>query len=463
MTSNRIFIVEDSFIVSIHLQKTLQNEGYNVIGVADSGEKALDEIEQHKPDLVLMDIMLDGKMDGIQAATIIREKMSIPVVFITALTDKETIQRAKVAEPYGYLNKPFEDRDIFTVIEMALYKGDIERKLKQSEEKFYSTLKSISDGVLTIDNSCLITYANPSAEAMIGTTLMNMQGKAVYDVFKLRNISTGDFPVNPLHCGLNQTSWPDYFMLQSHTGTETPISEGTVSPKVDSKDESVGFVLTFKNATDKLERMRLAEEAERKSMAALIEGQESERTRIAKDLHDGLGQMLNAIKMNTRTFITDEQKGNDLFRLLDEAITETKRISENLLPHKLRDFDLQTCLKSLCGQFQNSTPAEISFSSFAEQLVISETAKINLYRIAQEALNNSIRHANASHINIQLFDDDQSLRLTIEDDGAGIKKDNSSSGRGLINIQDRARILRGACTIESDRSRGTIIIIELPK
>jgi PAS domain S-box-containing protein len=463
MTSSKIFIVEDSFIVSIHLQKTLQNEGYNVVGIADSGEKALDEIEQVKPDLVLMDIMLDGKMDGIQAATIIREKMSIPVVFITALTDKETIQRAKVAEPYGYLNKPFEDRDIFTVIEMALYKGDIEKKLRQSEKKFYSTLKSISDGVLTIDNSGGIMYANPSAEAMIGTALVNMQGKTVYDVFKLKNISTGDFPVNPLHCGLNHNSWPDYFMLQSLSGVEIPVSEGTISPMVDSKDRAVGLVLTFKNATDKLERMRLAEEADRKNMAVLIEGQENERTRIAKDLHDGLGQMLNAIKMNTRAFICDEKKGSDLFLLLDEAITETKRIAENLMPHKLRDFDLQTCLKSLCEQFQSSTTAEISFSSFAEQLTISETVKTNLYRIAQEALNNSIRHAQASHINIQLFDDDQSLRLTIEDDGEGMKNSISSNGHGLMNIHDRARILRGECTIESDRSRGTIIIIEIPK
>src|SRR6188768_2064985 len=142
MLSNRLFIVEDSFIVSFHLQKTLENEGYNVVGVTDSGETALVEIEKSKPDLVLMDIMLSGKLDGIETACICKEKFGVPVVFITALTDKETIQRAKVAEPYGYLKKPFEDRDIFTVIEMALYKSGIEKKLRQSEEKFYSTVRS---------------------------------------------------------------------------------------------------------------------------------------------------------------------------------------------------------------------------------------------------------------------------------------------------------------------------------
>jgi PAS domain S-box-containing protein len=464
MSASSIYIVEDSFIVSLHLQKTLENEGYIVSGTTDSGEMALIDITKQQPDLVLMDIMLNGQMDGIQAASIIKEKFGIPVVFITALTDRETIQRAKLVEPYGYLNKPFEDRDIFTVLEMALYKGGVERKLRQSEEKFYSTLRSISDGVLTMDSSYSITYANLSAENMIGQTLESIQGKKIFDVFRLRNILTQDFPVNPIHCGINQKNvWPNDFMLQCYNGTEIPVSGGTISALVDSKNQMIGLVLIFKNATDKLESLRFAEESERRNMAALIAGQENERTRIAQDLHDGLGQMLNAIKMNIRTFIANEQKGRDLFLLLDEAITETKRISENLLPHKLKDFDLPTCLKSLCEQIQDSTSIEVVFSSFTDQLEISEVTKINLYRIAQEALTNAVRHAQASIITVQFVDDENQLRLTIEDDGKGMTNGSNPNGRGLINIKDRSRILRGTCTIESDKNRGTIIIVEIPK
>src|SRR5688572_10352659 len=115
MTPANIYIVEDSFIASFHLRKALENEGYNVIAISESGERAIEELNQYMPDLVLMDIMLAGQMDGIQTATVIKEKFNIPVVFITALSNQETIQRAKVAEPYGYLFKPFEDRDVFTV------------------------------------------------------------------------------------------------------------------------------------------------------------------------------------------------------------------------------------------------------------------------------------------------------------------------------------------------------------
>ena len=468
MASAGIYIVEDSFIVSLHLQKTLEGEGYRILGTSDSGEAALADIEQLKPDIVLMDIMLSGSMDGIQAASVVKDVLGIPVIFITALTDRQTIQRAKVTEPFGYLTKPFEDREIFTVIEMALYKSGIERKLRQSEEKFFSTLKSISDGVITIDNSFRVTYANPSAEIMIGSTLRTIQGRDIFDVFKLRNPVTGDFPVNPFQCGISARQanvWPGDFLLESSRGEEIPLMDGTISPIVDSKDQSTGLVLTFKNGTEKLEHNKLEAESERQRLAALIEGQENERTRISKDLHDGLGQMLNAIKMNIRTFITDAQKGKDLFNLLDEAITETNRISENLLPHKLRDFDLITCIQSLCDQYQLGTTAEIQFESFADSYLLSipEIAKINLYRIAQESVSNAVRHANAKHINVQLFDDVRHIRLTVEDDGKGMNGYAGHKGHGLANMRDRARILKGTCSIESDTSRGTIVIIEIPK
>src|SRR5690242_502912 len=112
MSKAGILIVEDSFIVSYHLQKTLENEGYKVLTHVDTGEKGLEFLKTNKADLVLMDVMLNGDMDGIEAATIIKKKYDIPVVYITALSDKDTVFRAKITEPYGFLTKPFEDREI---------------------------------------------------------------------------------------------------------------------------------------------------------------------------------------------------------------------------------------------------------------------------------------------------------------------------------------------------------------
>lgn len=469
MSRANILIVEDSFIVAIHLQSTLENEGYEVSGKCDSGEQALEFIEKNRPDLVLMDIMLTGKLDGIETAAIIKAKYSLPVIYITALSDKATIQRAKVTEPYGYLTKPFEDREIFTVIEMALYKHRIESKLKQSEEKYFSTVSSISDAVVVIDREFKITFINPSASAMVHCLPVDAIGKTIQEIVQLKDNATGEFPVNPVQCQLGSVSlsaMPDNLLLVGRNGVERPIGESSLSPLLDNKENFSGLILIFKDLTERKEHELLLRDLERQKMASLIEGQERERSRIAKDLHDGLGQMLNAIKMNANVIVKNQADAANLYRLIDEAIQESIRISENLLPAKLKDFDLSTCLRSLCNQVEKATQTiQVNFVKTDPVSAISQVQKINLYRIAQEAINNVIKHACATTLTVQLSEDAEHLRLSIEDDGKGLATQSELDlykNSGLVNMRDRAEIMGGRLTIESDENRGTLVVAEIP-
>lgn len=468
MSKAGILIVEDSFIVAFHLQKTLESEGYAVMGTETSGEAALALLEKQKPDLILMDIMLAGRLDGVETARTIKSRYNLPVIFITALTDKETIQRAKITEPYGYLTKPFEDREVFTVIEMALYKHDIELKLRKSEEKYFATVKSISDAVLIIDEQYRITYMNPSAEATIGCRLNEVQGKSLLNVFVLKNSNTEEFPVNPLQCVLNQgrtNSLAPDLTLVSRNGHERPIGEGSMSPVINERGKFIGLVIIFKDLSDKVAHEKLLKEFDKNHLAALMEGQEQERSRIARDLHDGLGQMLNAIKMNINLLGQNDPKLNSLYHQIDEAIQESIRISENLLPSKLKDFDLSTCLRSLCNSISKSADIPVSFESFGNARYIEQAQKINFYRIAQEAINNALKHAQADSISVLLNEDGDKIELTIEDDGKGFEKNSTydqSQHHGLVNMRERAAIMGGKLTIESDTERGTLIIVEAP-
>jgi PAS domain S-box-containing protein len=468
LSKAKILIVEDSFIVAYHLQATLQSEGYEVIGMEDSGENALTFLQNKKPDLVLMDIMLNGDLDGIETARIVRLKYNLPVIYITALTDKDTIQRAKITEPFGYLTKPFEDREIFTVIEMALYKHDIESRLRRSEEKYFSTLRSISDAVIVIDQHYKITYLNPSAEVISGWVLLEGQGRSIFDVLKLRNSETDEYPVNPIQCLLGTgrvNSLPENLVLISKHDAQKFVGEGSMSPVIDNKGNLIGLVLIFKDVTQKMEHEKLLKNFEKERLTALLEGQEKERSRIAKDLHDGLGQMLTAIKMNIKISFNDDDCADNLYKLIDEAIVESVRISENLLPSKLKDFDLATCINSLCNQMKKSTNIDIAFESSGVPRNIEHNQKINFYRIAQEAINNAIKHASANMITVQLFEEDGNIRLSIEDDGTGISslQDVSFHGQnGLVNMRERTEIMSGKLSIESDRDRGTLIIAEAP-
>jgi CheY-like chemotaxis protein len=122
MQKIRILVVEDETIVSLDIQNRLRMLGYEVVGAAVSGEEAIEKAGLHRPDLVLMDIMLDGNMDGIAAAERIRGRLHIPVIYLTAHADTYTLHRAKVTEPFGYILKPFEERELHGHIEIALYK-----------------------------------------------------------------------------------------------------------------------------------------------------------------------------------------------------------------------------------------------------------------------------------------------------------------------------------------------------
>ncbi len=132
MKTIQILVVEDEQIVANDIKMILQRLGYVVSGMASSGEDAIKKAEEINPDLVLMDIVLEGKMDGVEAASLIRYRFDIPVVYLTAYSDKKTLERAKVTEPFGYILKPFKDRDLYTTIEMALYTHKMGNMLKES-------------------------------------------------------------------------------------------------------------------------------------------------------------------------------------------------------------------------------------------------------------------------------------------------------------------------------------------
>lgn len=142
--ANSILIVEDESIIAMELSERLQNLGYRVVAIAHNGPEAIAKADELRPDLVLMDIYLKGEMDGVEAATTINNRYDAPVIYLTANTDEQTFQRAKVTEPYGYLLKPFAERELHTTIEIALYKAATERDLAQYRQELEEALSEQS-------------------------------------------------------------------------------------------------------------------------------------------------------------------------------------------------------------------------------------------------------------------------------------------------------------------------------
>lgn len=133
MKNTKILIVEDEGIVAQDIQKRLKQIGYDVPYISHSGEKAIEKAAEIFPDLILMDIRLKGEMDGIEAARRIYNNFNIPIIYLTANIDENTIERAKETKPFGYIIKPFKERELYTTIEITLAKHQMEKKLKESE------------------------------------------------------------------------------------------------------------------------------------------------------------------------------------------------------------------------------------------------------------------------------------------------------------------------------------------
>ncbi|NIP99754.1 MAG: response regulator, partial [Nitrospinaceae bacterium] len=177
----KILVVEDESIVAAHISESLKHSGYRVTDTVPSGEQALKSVRQNTPDLVLMDIVLKGKLGGIEAAELIYSRYDVPIIFLTAYFDPKTLNRAKTAHPFGYLLKPFKEKDLHTSIEVALDKHQQEKRLKGREEWFSCSLKNLSEPVLATNTQGVITFFNRAAQKLTGWKEKNVVGKRIQD------------------------------------------------------------------------------------------------------------------------------------------------------------------------------------------------------------------------------------------------------------------------------------------
>ncbi len=253
MTKAKILVVEDEAIVAKDLQYRLKKFGYTVPAIASSGEEAINIAIEISPDLVLMDIKLKGSMDGIEAAEEIYKRLDIPVIYLTAYADENTLERAKITEPFGYLLKPFKERELQTNIEITLIKYGLEKQLKVNKKWLDALLKSISDGVIASDLKDVITFMNPVAENLTGWKQSEACGRNSSEIFNIANGETHNPIESPIIKVLQDgiiVNLPAETILITKDGAEIPIDD-SAAPIKDDKDKITGAVLVFRDITER--------------------------------------------------------------------------------------------------------------------------------------------------------------------------------------------------------------------
>ncbi len=244
----RILIVEDEVICAEDLREILEQSGYTVCSIFSTGEQAVAGFSVLQPDLVLMDIGLGEGIDGIQAAAQITSRLPIPVVFLTAYHDTETLARAKEINPYGYLVKPFSKETVHTTLQIALAKNQHDNRIRMVSAWLDMTFRNLSRGIITLDRQGKIILMNSCAENITGKTLDSVFQVPLDDILHFHDAALNQpyIPFMPavLSDGLIAT-FPSDIRLVANTGEMRHIKDCILSP-IQEKDGSIqGAILMF--------------------------------------------------------------------------------------------------------------------------------------------------------------------------------------------------------------------------
>lgn len=253
MAKTSLMIVEDEVLVARDIKSRLGRMGYDVVGIAAKGAQAIDMAISLRPDLILMDINLRGDMDGITAAMTIHESYDVPVIFCTAYSNQAILDRAKISEPYGYVLKPFDNRELEINIEIALYKHKIEKDLRITRQRFKVTLTNISDGVVATDADGKIFLVNPVAETLTGFSNTSARGQSLSKIMKIKDFDSGESFNDFQEKVLNSQ---DYFndtrlYLVGADGEEIPV-EISVNFMKEDEGQFEGIVLTIRDISKQI-------------------------------------------------------------------------------------------------------------------------------------------------------------------------------------------------------------------
>jgi PAS domain S-box-containing protein len=330
MEKPAILIVEDETVISMNIQSILEMKGYRITGITSSGEEALHLAEEMRPDIILMDVVLEGEMDGITAAESIKAHQNIPIIYLTAYSDEETLCRVKETDPDGYILKPITQEELYTSIEIALHKHRMEMKLRESEERYRMLVETMNDGLLMLDRKGIITYVNRMFLELTGYAEEEIIGRSPYDFLDDSNSAVLTEQLEKRQNGISK-SYELLLIRKNGKQISTIISPRVIYDAAGTFNGSFGII------TDITERR----EAE-------IRIQE-ERNRAQLYL-DTAEVMLVAI--NEQGIITlINQKGCRILGYREDELIGLNWF-ENILPERLRDEVYSVFRRLTTGEFE---------------------------------------------------------------------------------------------------------------
>jgi PAS domain S-box-containing protein len=484
----RILIVEDEAVIAMDLQARLENLGYRVAGIAASAEFGYEKATRELPDLVLMDVRLEGDSDGIEAARRIRDSLFIPVIFITSFADDFTLDRARESEPLGYISKPFSDRDLHTSIRMALHRHMIEKRLREQRQWLDSVLRSIADAVVATGPEGRVRLLNPVAERLTGWTEAEALGRPFHEVVSLFDPGSHK-PVDPLapalRTGVPAADSGNRFILVSRNFTEIPIEDTPSAISSNGNGTRIaGGVFIFRDISERLRLERDIQQAWRmESLGRLAGG-------VAHDFNNLLTIILGLSALSpedaARIPLPDLRRR---FAAIESSATKAADLTARLLALGRRQLlhpkplDANLLLRELIGVVRSVFPESVDLklrTGAANSTVLADRAQLeqailNIVLNARDAVGDS--GAVLIGTGDSEIDGSPAVAIKVTDTGVGIPEDLKSrifepffttkdgsggTGLGLASAYGIVSQSGGRIEVESTPGLGSTFIILLP-
>jgi hypothetical protein len=495
MPNDSIMIVEDEILVAKNLQNILISDGYDVPCICDNGQEAIEKARDLNPTLVLMDIMIKGKHDGIDTADYLFSRLNIPVVFLTAYGDKNTLERAKSAEPYGYLIKPISDGILKTTIQMAIQKHKLETKVRENEELLSIIFNCIDMAVLVINNDLTVKYSNPAAEVLLSNKQSSIRGKYINDLVTLL-ASEKPVDINELIKNAKNKN-EKYDLLSEYYLTKKDHNkiavDGSIIPLHNEAGKSGGILLILRDISlnKKIESDILRFE-KLESLSILAGG-------IAHDFNNMLTVLIGNLAFCRQKDLTPDE----LDKYLEESENACLRAKE--LTHQLMAFSKTGTLNIKTSSIKKILKSESSFIMHGSQINVEYKLPESLYMVdvdetqIEQVIQNILINAreamfdggtltiSAENISLKGESSLNSMfkmtplkkgnyvKVTISDNGPGISKNNlkrifdpyfttkpNGTGLGLATAYNILKNHRGMITVESELGNGTSFTLYIP-
>ena len=489
-----ILVVEDEAIIAKDIERSLVALGYQVLGRAASAEDGIRKARSGRPDLILMDIGLPGELDGINAAEIIGRDLHIPVIFLSAFSDRKTVSRAKASEPCGYIVKPFKEAELRCVIEIALHKHRADRSVKEHAHWLDTTLRSISDGVIATDPDLRVVFLNPVAEKLTGWAHREAVGRALCDVFPIVEQKSEEDPNHVAPASGSGVSFDEATSLFPRSGEPIAI-DGRATPIVDDREQVLGTIIVFRDIRRRLE----AEQGRAKVLAELRSAIRMRDEFFTLASHE-LKTPLAALALNTdvlaRAFNSlgpsspPQSEAKRVKRMslqvrrfgeLIERLLDVSSIVAGHLEINVEEVDLVALSREVIDRFESVlTKSGATLSFEATGCVLGHWDRLRVDQVLTNLLSNAMKYGAAKPIEVAVRQRLNMAVLTVRDHGIGIKPEDrerifgrferavSASqypglGLGLWITRQIVEAMGGTISVESGPDlEGSIFTVELP-